>query len=100
MLEGDHEFRIVMDLPGVRGEDLEVNLEHQTLTVKATSALEVPEGFKSRRRERPTRASFHRVFRLGDGVNSDAIKAGLKDGVLEITLPKSEQSLPRRIEVN
>ena len=100
VLENDQEFRIVMDLPGVRSEDLEINVEHQTLTVKAESAQEVPEGFTSRRQERPGKASFARTFRLGNGVDIDTIKAGLKDGVLEITLPKSEQGLPRKIEVN
>lgn len=100
VLEGDQEYRILLDLPGVRSEDLEINVEHQTLTVKAERTLEVPEGFASRRQERSNKASFARTFRLGTGVDADAIKAGLKEGVLEIILPKTEQSLPRKIEVN
>ena len=100
VLEGDQEYRILMDLPGVRGEDLELNLEHQTLTVKAERALDLPEGFTSRRSERAGKTAFTRTFRLGNGVDLDGIKAHLKDGVLEVTLPKSEQSLPRKIEVN
>jgi HSP20 family protein len=100
VLEGDQEYRILLDLPGIRSEDLELNLEQQTLTVKAERSLELPEGFTSRRSERSGKLAYARTFRLGNGVDTDEIKANLKDGVLEVTLPKSEQSLPRKIEVN
>ena len=100
VLESDQEYRILLDLPGVSSESLEINVDQQTLTVKAERTVEVPEGFANRRNERSDKANYARSFRLGNGVDSTAIKAGLKDGVLEITLPKSEQSLPRKIEVN
>ncbi|RKZ19612.1 Hsp20/alpha crystallin family protein [bacterium] len=100
VLEGEKEYRIVLDLPGVGNDDLELNLEHQTLTVKAERSLDVPEGFTSRRAERSDKLAYARTFSLGNGVDMEGIKAALKDGVLEITLPKSQQGLPRRIEIN
>lgn len=100
VLEGEKEFRIVLDLPGVGNDDLELNLENQTLTVKAARNLDVPEGFTSRRAERAGKLEYARTFRLGNSVDLESIKAGFKDGVLTITLPKSEQGLPRRIEIN
>jgi HSP20 family molecular chaperone IbpA len=99
ILEGEKDFRIVLDLPGVANKNLELNLEHQTLTVKAERTLDVPEGFTSRRAERAGKLTYARSFRLGSGIDLDGIKASLRDGVLEITLPKSEQGLPRRIEI-
>ncbi len=97
--EGDKEFRITMDLPGVKADDLEINLENQTLTVKATRENSMPEGFETRRRERPGATQFERSFTLGNSVDHDLIGASLDKGVLTLTLPKSDQSLPRRIEV-
>ena len=99
VLEGDKEFRIVLDLPGIAASDLEISVENQTLSVKAERKLEVPEGFEPRRRERAGNVAFTRTFRLGSGVDPDAVGAKLQDGVLTLTLPKTEQSLPRRIEV-
>ena len=99
VLEGDKVFRIVMDLPGIAAADLEISVENQTLSVKAERKLEVPEGFEPRRRERAGNVAFTRTFRLGNGVDPDNVEAKLQDGVLTLTLPKTEQSLPRRIEV-
>ena len=99
VLEGDKQFRIVMDLPGIAASDLEISVENQTLSVKAERKLEVPEGYEPRRRERALNVAFTRTFRLGNGVDADHVEARLQDGVLTLTLPKTEQSLPRRIEV-
>jgi HSP20 family protein len=99
ILEGEKEFRIVMDLPGIAAADLEISVENQGLAVKAERRFDVPEGFEARRRERAGNVGFTRSFRLGSGVDTDGISANLVDGVLTLTLPKTEQSLPRRIEV-
>ena len=99
IVEGDREFHIAMDMPGVKADNLEIDLENQTLTVKASREDKVPEGFALRRRERPRSSSFERSFTLGNAVDADNISASLDSGVLMITLPKTEKSLPRRIEV-
>ena len=99
VLEGEKEFRIVMDLPGVQGQDLTIDLENQSLTVKASKSAAVPEGFEMKRHERAGELTFSRTFNLGNAINSDQIAATLNEGVLSITLPKSDASLLRRIEV-
>jgi HSP20 family protein len=99
ILEGEKEFRILMDLPGVQNSDLEINVEGQTLTVKAQRPGDVPEGFTLRRHERPGPVSFSRSFTLGSAVDAEGIEAGFENGVLRVSLPKSQRSLPRRIEV-
>lgn len=99
ILEGEKEYRILMDLPGVQTSDLEINVEGQTLTVKAQRPGDVPEGFTLRRHERPGPVSFSRSFTLGSAVDADGIQAGFESGVLRVSLPKSQRSLPRRIEV-
>ena len=99
ILEGETEYRIQMDLPGVMTEDLEINLEKQTLWVATKQENDVPEGFKTLRRERANRSTFSRSFKLGVSIDEEKVSAKLDHGVLTINLPKSEQSLPRRIEV-
>ena len=99
ILEGDKEFRVMMDLPGLKHEDLDLSVEDQTLWVKAERKESVPEGFESRRSERYSHVTFGRTFSLGNAVDVEKISAEFKNGVLTITLPKSEKNLPRRIDV-
>ena len=99
ILEGEKEFRVLMDLPGVLHDDLDLSIEDQTLWVKAERKEAVPDGFEPRRNERFNHVTFSRTFSLGNSVDGEKISAEFKNGVLTITLPKSEKSLPRRIEV-
>jgi len=99
ILEGEQDYRILMDLPGVRNEDLEINLEDETLVVKAARDLEAPEGYTHRRNELAGKVTFRRSFDLGGAVDLDKIGARLENGILTVTVPKSEKSLPRRIEI-
>jgi len=99
ILEGNEEYRIIMDLPGVQNKDLDISLENLTLTVSAERKMEIPEDFHARRRERAGNATFSRSFTLSNAVNAEKITAEFDRGVLQIVLPKSEKSLPRRIEV-
>ncbi len=99
ILEGEKDYMIVMDLPGVSSDELELNLDKQTLWVTTKTENDVPEGYKTLRRERPSRATFSRSFKLGTSIDEDKVQAKLDKGVLRIVLPKSEQSLPRRIDV-
>ena len=99
ILEGEREFQIHIDLPGVAMGDLDISVEDQTLSVKAGRRTEVPEGFQTRRHERYGNVDYARTFNLGNSIDVDGIGAAFTDGVLTITLPKSEKSMPRRIEV-
>jgi HSP20 family protein len=97
--EGEADYRIVTDVPGVRNEDLDISLEDDVLTIKAARDREVPEGYTARRRELTGKVTFRRSFELGTAVDTDRISATLDDGVLTVVLPKSEKAVPRRIEV-
>jgi len=100
ILEGDRDYIIRMDLPGVNRENLEIEIEDQTLTVSATREHETPEGYRAVRNERAgSNISYKRAFSLGRSVATDDVTANLEHGTLTLTLPKSEQARPRRIEV-
>ena len=100
--ETDAEYRVRMDLPGVKREDLKVEIENDTLLIEAerkTEASDNVDKVQVLHRERASHARFSRRFSLGESVRSDSIQARLIHGVLELTLPKAEKALPRRINV-
>jgi HSP20 family molecular chaperone IbpA len=99
VLEGEKDFLIRLDLPGVSKEGLDINLEDLTLTIKAERELPSPEGYRARSRELAEKRVFQRSFNLGREIDAERISAKLDKGVLTITLPKSETALPRRIDV-
>jgi HSP20 family protein len=99
ILEGEREFRIVMELPGVSREELAIEIEGQTLTVTARRQSPPPEGFRVLHGERSDKAEFQRTFTLGRGVDPARVEARFEQGILHLTLGKTEQMLPRKIEV-
>ena len=99
ILEGDKDYQIRLDLPGVDSKALEINVENQTLTIQASREFPVAEEYKALRRELPGKVVMKRSFNLGNEIDADHISAKLEHGVLTLTLPKSDKALPRRIEV-
>ena len=94
--EGD-QFIVEFDLPGVSAESLDLDVEHNVLTVRA----ERPELETDREMlaaERP-RGVFSRQLFLGESLDTDRIEARYQDGVLRLSIPVAEAATPRRIEV-
>jgi HSP20 family protein len=90
---------IKADLPGVKKENVSVELKDNLMTLKGERTAVIPvESEKCYRRERCF-GSFFRAFTLPDRISSEHIRAVLKDGVLEIYFPKPEQKKPRQIHV-
>jgi len=86
-----------LDLPGVKREELDVQVDHETVTIKGERKLSAsPEAYH--RVERPY-GSFSRVFRLPEFVNTAAIEAKLTDGVLLLNLPRREETKPKQVSV-
>ncbi|MCX7802390.1 MAG: Hsp20/alpha crystallin family protein [Meiothermus ruber] len=88
--ENDH-FRILVDVPGVKNEDLELKEEGQTITLAGIRHPQ-PGGFY--RQERPSGA-FRRTLTLPEAIVPGSAQASLKGGVLELVLQKARKT-PRR----
>jgi HSP20 family protein len=86
------------DLPGVAREQLQLQIESDTLTIEAESALQVPDGLQSSHTEVGL-GRFRRVFTLSKELDPEQISAKLAQGVLELRIPKASHAQPRRIEV-
>jgi HSP20 family protein len=90
---------VTAELPGVAPEDVEVSVVGRRLTLRGERKTAVPgEGTRYHRRER-TGGRFGRAISLPFPVEGDRVAAGLKDGVLTVTLPRAEADKPRRIEI-
>jgi HSP20 family protein len=91
-------FVVTAYVPGVNNSDIETNLDQETLTVFARRTWTPPEGWTAVYRETP-QADYRLVLELDHRVNREAVRAGLRQGVLTLTLPKAESVKPRRIEI-
>ena len=98
--ETKDEYRVRIDLPGVRSEDIEVKIENETLTVQATRATEVRSDDESFLRSERSHGAFRRSFALPASVDAAKVDARYENGVLRLTLPKREEAKPRAITVN
>jgi HSP20 family molecular chaperone IbpA len=87
-----------MDMPGVKKEDLAIDLQDNEVTVHGKSAYEPKEAGKRLHSEFDT-AEYTRTFTLSDVVDRARIKAVLRDGVLDLHLPKAEETKPKKIEI-
>jgi HSP20 family protein len=93
-------YYLSADLPGVNREDIHVELEEGKLTLSAErQPAKTGEGTEVRWQGRRY-GSFRRSFNLPRTVDADAISAEYKDGVLHVTLPKSEVPTARQVNIN
>jgi HSP20 family protein len=94
--EGE-EFIVELDLPGVKHDSLDLDVERNVLTVRAERA-----GLDQNREmvsaERP-RGVFSRQLFLGDNLDADRIEASYQDGVLRLIIPVAQKAKPRRIKI-
>jgi HSP20 family molecular chaperone IbpA len=88
---------LVADLPGVRKEDLDIDLKESVLTISA-AVPELEDRFKPVYREYGV-GGYMRSFTLSDKIDQAKISAQLRDGVLTVRLPKTGALVPRKISI-
>ena len=97
--ETDKEIEITAELPGLEEKDVEINVSDNVLTIKGEKKAEKEEKDKNYRVVERTYGSFSRSLELPSGVNQDAIKASIQNGVLKVTVPKPAPAQTKKIEV-
>ena len=90
LIDEGKQFRVKMDVPGVKKNDIKLEVTDNSLEVKAEHKEESEEKKKNYLRKERSHVSFYRTLPLSENVVSGKVKAKLTDGVLEITLPKSK----------
>lgn len=94
---GDN-LELIAEVPGVSKEALNVKIQGNYLEISGSRNSDNPEGYKVHRTERET-TTFSRSFTLPYEVEAAKVEATLKDGLLKMTLPKSETAKPRQISI-
>lgn len=98
----DNQYEITVELPGVRREDVNVEMTEDTLTISGSKERKETRGEGENRQSERVYGRFQRAFRLPDDTLRENIQARFSDGVLTVTVPRDEsqrQSQARRIEV-
>jgi HSP20 family protein len=96
LYETPDEFVLVADLPGLTKDEIHLEVHDRTLTLRGERKPATEAHYQ--RRERAY-GGFQRVFTLSTPVDTEKVRASMKDGILELHLPKHEAAKPRRIAV-
>jgi len=99
IVETDKAVEIAVDLPGMKQEDVKVEVREKALWITGEKKEEKEEKGKTFHRVERRAGMFRRVFPLPVEVMEDNVDARFTDGVLKITLPKAEKVAPKHIEV-
>jgi HSP20 family protein len=98
IFETEKELVLLADMPGVQGEDLNIDLRDDTLTI-AGEVRPIHRPDESEIQIEYEVGKYYRRFSLSEIIDQTKIDAKLEDGVLRLTLPKVEKATPRRIAV-
>ncbi len=100
VLETENAIVLKADLPDVNLEDISVNVENQTLTIKGERKFESSGDNNGYHRIERSYGAFVRSFTLPSIVDNEKVGADYKNGVLTVTIPKKEAAKPRQIKVS
>ena len=99
IFEDQNQLKLVLELPGVSSQDVKISLENNTLTIRGEKRQAAEEKSERVHRYERSYGSFERRFSLPSTVDPERIEAGFENGLLTVTLPKSERARPREIPV-
>ncbi|MCW9707108.1 Hsp20/alpha crystallin family protein [Fodinibius salsisoli] len=98
--ETDSQFHISVELPGMKKDDISINLENSRLTISGERKFKNQEEGKTFHRVETNYGSFNRSFELPDNVDEKTINASYEDGLLNITIDKNEEKVKKQIEIS
>jgi HSP20 family protein len=99
IFETEDALRVVLEMPGVSKDSVEVGVENDLLTISGRIDFSKYEGLQPLYTEYNI-GNYSRSFRLSSEIEQDRIKAELNDGVMTLVLPKAEKAKPRKIKVS
>lgn len=98
--ETDTAYLVKAETPGVKKEDVKVTIHDGMLTIQGERKQEKEEKGKKFHRVECSYGSFVRSFRLPDDADENSVKAEFKDGMINVTLNKSEKAKPKQVNVS
>lgn len=99
IFEDDDNYMISMALPGLDQSEIKVHVENNTLTISGERKLAHEDKRENYARVEQVYGEFERAFKLPGTIDTGTIEAKMDKGVLNVTLPKREETKPKAIEV-
>ena len=99
LVEEDERYVLRADLPGLGEQDVKIEVEDGVLTISGERVSSHDEKGQGYRRVERASGRFQRSLGLPKGVDAEAIEASFEQGVLEVHIPKPQESKPRRVEI-
>ena len=99
LVETENELTVTVDLPGLKPEEVKLELREGALWITGERKEEKEENGKTFHRTERSYGAFRRVIDLPTTVNEEKVEAEFRDGVLSVKLPKAEEVKPKHIEV-
>jgi len=99
VLEDKDKILVKVEIPGMKKEQIDIELTGDTLTIKGERKFEDEDKKDDYVRVERFYGRFQRSFTIGIPVKSDEVKAAYKDGILEVTIPKAEEVKPKKVDV-
>ena len=97
--ESEDTLTLYAEIPGVAKEDVHLSVENGRLTLSGERKFEKDTQEENYHRIERTFGTFTRSFSLPENVDTGAVKASFRDGILTVSLPKAEEAKPRKIEI-
>jgi HSP20 family protein len=98
--ENDTSFEISAELPGIKKDDINIELDNGRLTISGERKFQNEENAKNYHRVETKYGKFSRSFYLPDSINEESINAQYEDGLLNITIEKKEEKVKKKIQIN
>lgn len=98
VFENTDQITLYADMPGVSSEQLNIEINGRLLAIEASATLATPQDMRVAYAEFQA-PSYYREFLLSGELDTDAVSAQLKDGVLRLVIPKREHAKPKKIAV-
>lgn len=95
----EDQVMVTAELPGMNPDDIDISVVQGQLTISGQRKIDLPENMNCHRQER-SQGNFTRAFRLPFDVNNEKVTAKYRDGILYISLPRLEETKPKKITVN
>ena len=97
VVETEQGYQLQLDLPGIKREDLDIQIANDTITIRGERRLN--SNLESYHRVERPYGTFSRVFLVPEFVDQSGIEAKLSDGVLSLFMPRREEAKPKQIQV-
>lgn len=97
--ENDNDYIFKVELPGVKKEDVSIEIDNRVLTISGEKNVTKEENDKNCFRKETYSGMFTRSFTLPDHVEAEQAEANYQDGILELKIPKSSEKTKKKIEI-